>query len=194
MSAATSCSVSSQPTSQTKQRRAPTRPPTCGSSQIRSYIRCIARPKLVAEKNVISSPMIPVCARTSSMLTSAVTAASPDPPSPVAEENWSSPTCVSLGKKAAITTSMGISASSPCAAISMQRSMNSIRMKSLTRRPRIGTRSTRSSAWSRRRRYVVVSCSRNAARSTRCSPPVSAAHLPAGWPQRGGTAQTIDHP
>ena len=77
-----SCRVTSQPISQPRHRRRPTTPPMCGCSHTRSYIRWIARAKLDAEKSVISSPAIPVWARTWSVVTSPSMQASSPPGRP----------------------------------------------------------------------------------------------------------------
>ena len=151
-SSAITCSMISQPASHAKQRRFPFTPPTWGSSQVRSFIRWIERAKLVAETSVITAPTTPNSDRTWSGLNAARTDCVSSGPSPVAPwKRWLKAMATSCGRNAAITMRSGTRASSPCAAITIERSMTSTRTSSVTNRCRPGTMSSIRRASSRNR-------------------------------------------
>ncbi len=84
--------------------------------------------------------MTPVWVRTSSTSTVSSITSEPDCPMPVTSLKRSRLNSVTTcGRKAASTTSMGISASNPWAAMIMHRSMTSIRTSSSTVRRSGGT-------------------------------------------------------
>ncbi len=141
----------SQPNSQDRQRRRPTTPPRCLSCHTRSYIRWIAREKLVAENNVIRMPMMPVVLRTASasipvppepstLDTPSWTAAWPPPVMPRTSSKRSTASAIaSWGRKEASTIRSGSRASRAWAPMTIARSTTSTLTSSSTVRRTGGT-------------------------------------------------------
>ena len=178
----TSWRVSSHPMSQRNERRSPATPPTCGKSQTRSYIRCTARAKLVAEKSVISRPTSPVWVRTCSASTESCTMSDASSPMPMTDSTRSTATPVrSVGRNDASTISTGTSASIAWAAMAIDRSISSIRTMPSKMRPIHRTPSTSPRPHSSPR--VVSDRARarpmDAASRSGCRPPAACA--PASW-------------